>query len=232
MRKGLTRSEVLDVTMQPDSSSELEDVSSSPSDTTDSGESDPDVSSSPSDTTDSGESDPDVSSSPSDTTDSGESDPDVSSSPSDTTDSGESDPDVSSSPSDTTDSGESDPDLDVPPSSSSLASTEGEEDSEDPGSGWIGRNGEVWFSTNAETTPFLQPARVVTPGPTHYAIARVQNIDSVFNLFFTEEMIDLIVSMTNLHGRRTMRNWTGMDSTDLRAYMWLLILAGVYRSRG
>lgn len=47
-----------------------------------------------------------------------------------------------------------------------------------------------------------------------------------------EEMIDLIVSMTNLHGRRTMRNWTGVDSTDLRAYMGLLILAGVYRSRG
>ena len=104
--------------------------------------------------------------------------------------------DVSSSPSDTTDSGESDPDLDVAPSSSSLASTEGEEDSEDPGSGWIGRNGEVWFSTNAETTPFLQPARGVTPGPTRYAFARVQNMDSVFNLFFTEEMIDLIVSMT------------------------------------
>ncbi|CAM4556297.1 unnamed protein product [Leuciscus chuanchicus] len=80
--------------------------------------------------------------------------------------------DVSSSPSDTTDSGESDPDLDVAPSSSSLASTEGEEDSEDPGSGWIGRNGEVWFSTNAETTPFLQPARGVTPGPTRYAITR------------------------------------------------------------
>ncbi|XP_028432779.1 piggyBac transposable element-derived protein 4-like [Perca flavescens] len=140
--------------------------------------------------------------------------------------------DVSLSPSDTTDSRESDPDLDVPPSSSSLASTEGEDDSEDPGSGWIGRNGKVWFSTNAETTPFLQPARGVTPGPTCYAIARVQNIDSVFNLFFTEEMIDLIVSMTNLHGRRTMRNWTEMDSTNLRAYMGLLILAGVYRSRG
>ncbi len=140
--------------------------------------------------------------------------------------------DVLSSPSDTTDSGESDPDFVVAPSSSSPASTEGEEDSEDPEPGWIGRNGEVWFSTNMETTPFLQPARGVTPGPTRYAIARVQNVDSVFNLFFTEEMIDLIVSMTNLHGRRTMRNWTGVDSTDLRAYMGLLILAGVYRSRG
>jgi len=36
-----------------------------------------------------------------------------------------------------TDSGQSDPGLDVAPSSSSHASTEGEEDSEDPGSGWL-----------------------------------------------------------------------------------------------
>jgi len=94
----------------------------------------------------------------------------------------------------------------------------------DPGSGWIGRNGEVWFSTNAETIPFLQPARGVSRGPTRNAIAMVQNMDSVFNLFFTEEMTDLIVSMTNLHGHHTMRNWTGVDSTDLCAYMGLLIL--------
>ncbi|KAL1249410.1 hypothetical protein QQF64_020415 [Cirrhinus molitorella] len=45
-------------------------------------------------------------------------------------------------------------------------------------------------------------------------------------------MIDLIVSMTNLHERRTMSNWTGVDSTDLRAYKGLMILAGIYRSRG
>ncbi|KAK3542854.1 hypothetical protein QTP70_005434 [Hemibagrus guttatus] len=42
------------------------------------------------------------------------------------------------------DSGESDTDFVVAPSSSSPASsTEGEEDSEDPGSGWIGRNGQA-----------------------------------------------------------------------------------------
>lgn len=51
-------------------------------------------------------------------------------------------------------------------------------------------------------------------------------------VFFTEEMIDLIVSMTNLHGRHTVKNWTVINFTDLCAYMGLLILAGVYRSRG
>ncbi|XP_058235984.1 activating transcription factor 7-interacting protein 1 isoform X4 [Hemibagrus wyckioides] len=139
-----------------------------------------------------------------------------------------SNPSASSSSSD---SGESDPDF-AGPSSSSPASTEGEEDSEDPGSKWIGRNGEVWFSTNVETAPFSEPTSDMTPGPTLYAIAKVQDVASTFNLFFTEEMIDLIVSMTNLHGRRTVKNWTGVDSTDLHAYMGLLILAGIYRSRG
>ncbi|XP_058252363.1 piggyBac transposable element-derived protein 4-like [Hemibagrus wyckioides] len=143
---------------------------------------------------------------------------------------------MQSSPSDTTDLDESDPDFVVGSSASSSSSpapsTEGEEDAKDPGSGWIGRNGLVWFSTNEETLCFSQPARGVTPGPTRYAIVRVQNVVSAFDLFITEEMIDLIVRMTNLHGRRTMKNWNEIDSTDLRAYMGLLILAGVYRSKG
>ncbi|KAL7400958.1 hypothetical protein ABVT39_020731 [Epinephelus coioides] len=128
----------------------------------------------------------------------------------------------SPSPSDNTDSGGSDSDFVSAPSSSSPASsTEGEEDTEDPGSGWIGKNGEEWCPTNMETTHFSLPARGVTPGPTHYAIVRVHNMESAFDLFFTEKMIDLLVNMTNLQGRRKMEDWT-----DIR----LLILAGVYRS--
>ena len=64
--------------------------------------------------------------------------------------------DSSSSPSDTTNSGELDPDFVVVSSSSSPASsTEGEEDTENPGSGWTGRNGVVWFPTNTETVLFF-----------------------------------------------------------------------------
>ncbi|KAI5100230.1 dual specificity protein phosphatase 26 isoform X1, partial [Silurus meridionalis] len=72
----------------------------------------------------------------------------------------------------------------------------------------------------------------VIPGPTGYATSSVTNVESAFDLFFTEEMIDLVVRMTNLNGQRTVKNWTAVDSTDFRAYMGLLILAGVYRSRG
>lgn len=47
-------------------------------------------------------------------------------------------------------------------------------------------------------------------------------------VFFTEQMFDqcIVLSVTNLYGRHTVRNWTGVVSTDLHAYMGLLILAG------
>ncbi|KAI5087140.1 dual specificity protein phosphatase 26 isoform X1, partial [Silurus meridionalis] len=128
---------------------------------------------------------------------------------------------------DSSDSRESDADF----KPASTPSTTSEEDSEDPGSGWIGRNGQVWSSNNGETAPFTQPARGVTAGPTRYAIARVGDIQSSFDLFFTSEMLDLIVSMTNIYGQRNDKDWIVVDSTDLKAYMGLNILAGVYRSR-
>jgi len=131
-----------------------------------------------------------------------------------------------SSSSDTTTSGESDPD--IPPLSSSTPTS----DEEDTGFGWVGRNGEVWSPTNMETTIFSLPARGVTPGPTHYAVVRVDNIESAFDLFFTTAIIDLIVGMTNLNGCRSLKNWTDADSTELRACIGPLILAGVFRSKG
>ncbi|KAL7388235.1 hypothetical protein ABVT39_009596 [Epinephelus coioides] len=139
----------------------------------------------------------------------------------------------SSSLSDTTNSGDSDPDYAFAPISSSPSSlTEDEEEPVEPESGWTGKNGEVWFPTNTETTYFTLPTRGVTPGPTRYAIVRVSNIESTFDLFFTEDMIELLVDMTNLQGRRALKSWTDVDAVDLRAYIGLLILAGVYRSKG
>nr|XP_033504757.1 piggyBac transposable element-derived protein 4-like [Epinephelus lanceolatus] len=139
----------------------------------------------------------------------------------------------SSSLSDTTNSGDSDPDYAFAPISSSPSSlTEDEEEPVEPESGWTGKNGEVWFPTNTETTHFTLPTRGVTPGPTCYAIVRVSNIESTFDLFFTEDMIELLVDMTNLQGRRALKSWTDVDAVDLRAYIGLLILAGVYRSKG
>ena len=56
---------------------------------------------------------------------------------------------------------------------------------------------------------------------------------STFRLFITPTVENIILEMTNREGHRKYGGeWRGMDETDLRAYVGLLILAGVYRSRG
>ncbi|KAK5928627.1 hypothetical protein CgunFtcFv8_013678 [Champsocephalus gunnari] len=45
-------------------------------------------------------------------------------------------------------------------------------------------------------------------------------------------MIQLILQMTNVYRRRSVSGWNDVDAEEIRAYMGLLILAGVYRSKG
>ncbi|XP_044045463.1 piggyBac transposable element-derived protein 4-like [Siniperca chuatsi] len=121
----------------------------------------------------------------------------------------------------------------VPESESSDDSTDGGKDKEETAGPdeWKSKNGQiVWSPTHAETLRYF-PAKCVTPGPTRYATARITTVKSCFDLFITEEIIQLILDMTNLQGRRSVRDWKDIDATDLQAYIGLLILAGVYRSR-
>ena len=56
---------------------------------------------------------------------------------------------------------------------------------------------------------------------------------STFRLFITPTVENIILEMTNREDRRKYCDeWRGMDETDLRAYVGLLILVGVYRSPG
>jgi hypothetical protein len=72
-----------------------------------------------------------------------------------------------------------------------------------------------------------------TPGPTAYAVTQARDIASAFHLFVTPAIERIIVEITNLYrARKYGDGWRPMDTTDLRAYVELLILAGVYRSRG
>lgn len=95
---------------------------------------------------------------------------------------------------------------------------------------WTSKNGLHWSSTNAETLRFVPP-KIMTPGPRHYATARIMDPRSAFQLLFTEDMVKLIVDQTNLQGRRSETDWINVDATDVEAYLWVLILAGVYGSR-
>lgn len=69
-------------------------------------------------------------------------------------------------------------------------------------------------------------------GPTTYASARATDTLSSF-LIFIEPIEKIVVDMTNLYGfRRYKQKWRNVDICTMRAYYGLLLLAGVYRSRG
>ncbi|GLD69151.1 piggyBac transposable element-derived protein 4-like protein [Lates japonicus] len=109
-----------------------------------------------------------------------------------------------------------------------------EETEETKGRGWESRDGQiVWSPSHAETLPYL-PATRVTPGPTQYAKDRISCVKSCFDLLITEDIIQgrhVLVDTTNLQARRSVADWSDVHATDLQAYIGLLILAGVYRSR-
>ncbi|XP_044025401.1 uncharacterized protein LOC122863211 isoform X1 [Siniperca chuatsi] len=70
-----------------------------------------------------------------------------------------------------------------------------------------------------------------------YAASLVRDIGAAFRLLFTPAIKLLVLEMTKLEARRRKYHerpgwWKGMNVTDLRAYVGLLILVGVYRSRG
>ncbi len=72
----------------------------------------------------------------------------------------------------------------------------------------------------------------MTPGLTKYATSRIEDIKSCFNLFLAEPIENIVISMTNFEGRRVYKeNWNEVDRTDIEAYIGLLILCGVYKSR-
>ncbi|XP_038551150.1 piggyBac transposable element-derived protein 4-like [Micropterus salmoides] len=97
---------------------------------------------------------------------------------------------------------------------------------------------ELYEDAQQVTSTQRSPIPSAPSGPTPYAVSLVRDIASAFGLFFTHTVEKLILEMTNLEAERTgyeQRNawWkAGMGETELRAYVGLLILAGVYRSRG
>lgn len=62
-----------------------------------------------------------------------------------------------------------------------------------------------------------------------YASSRVNDPLSAF-LLFIEPLEETIIQMTNKYGSENHKDWELIDIPTLRAYLGLLILAGVYRS--
>ncbi|GLD67906.1 piggyBac transposable element-derived protein 4-like protein [Lates japonicus] len=72
-----------------------------------------------------------------------------------------------------------------------------------------------------------QPARTPRPGITCYAISHIADLGSSFDFFLTDEIIQVIVEMTNLQGQCNNDNWAAVDPIEIKGYIGLLILAAV-----
>ncbi|CAI5657548.1 unnamed protein product [Oreochromis niloticus] len=72
-------------------------------------------------------------------------------------------------------------------------------------------------------------------GPTEEALAAARDEASAFMAYFPPEIEDSVIAMTNLEADRrrpAIDGWKPMGPVEFRAYVGLLVLAGVYRSRG
>lgn len=71
------------------------------------------------------------------------------------------------------------------------------------------------------------------PGLTRYSCSRITAEEiSSFQLFFPPTLLHTILKYTNLEGKRVFADdWNDIDSIDLFAFIGLILLAGVFRSR-
>ena len=64
---------------------------------------------------------------------------------------------------------------------------------------------------------------------TKYAVTRIYDEMTTFQLFITKWIEDIIITNTNREGIQVYKEkWKPMDYIELRAYIGLLMLAGVW----
>ena len=99
---------------------------------------------------------------------------------------------------------------------------------------WASKDGNIKWSPH-QSRGRLSPSNVIkmTPGPTRFAVTQVDDNQSAFQLFIATPIESIILEMINLEGRRVFQEkWKPLDQSDLHAYIGILVLAGVYRSKG
>jgi hypothetical protein len=72
-------------------------------------------------------------------------------------------------------------------------------------------------------------------GPTAFAKQRVSTESPLLDCFlvmFTPAMIDTVVNCTNLEGRRKNTEWNDVNAVEMKAFVGLLLLRGVYKASG
>ena len=89
---------------------------------------------------------------------------------------------------------------------------------EEPEVTFQSKNGNLlWHSSPRERGGRVRGENIVrmTPGPTRYAVSRVDEIKSSFQLFLPESIEKIIIDMSNLEGRCVFGDkWEELDQAD------------------
>lgn len=100
---------------------------------------------------------------------------------------------------------------------------------------WVGKDGCVWHKQPLKQAAGRQRAANVihsTPGPTRFALRNVGNPLTAFELFFRNSFLKDIQKWTNKEGGHIYgENWKDITEEELRCFLGLSILSGVYKSR-
>ncbi|XP_048855477.1 uncharacterized protein LOC125726490 [Brienomyrus brachyistius] len=99
------------------------------------------------------------------------------------------------------------------------------------------RKSEITWTTRAEDRAAGRlPARHILrtpPGPTRQCVSQAGDIISAFKAFLPRSIESIVVSMTNIEGRkRFTSSWVDMTTVELDAFIGVCILAGVFKSKG
>ncbi|KAM4031867.1 LOW QUALITY PROTEIN: piggyBac transposable element-derived protein 4-like [Anomaloglossus baeobatrachus] len=89
-----------------------------------------------------------------------------------------------------------------------------------------------WSSVPPDVHGRADAANVIkmTPGITRFAVTRVSDNKTCFDLFMRLSIKKVIIAMTNLEGKKVHGNmWNDLHDDDLDAYIGVLLLAGVYK---
>lgn len=99
----------------------------------------------------------------------------------------------------------------------------------------LSKNGAIqWkkFAPNQQGRRSTNNIINVTPGPTRYAFSMIKDIKSSFMVFFGRNILLTIIKMSNKEGEAVYgKKWKIITEEEFLAYIGVLLLAGVYRSR-
>lgn len=95
-------------------------------------------------------------------------------------------------------------------------------------------SGDKWFINAPPNTGRMPAHNVLTsrPGITAYAASRItEDPASAFELIFDNDMMETILTETNRQGGKVIKEWKTISVDELKAYIGLCILRGVFKSK-